>query len=217
MQIAYIAATCAYTFVVTALIAKGVDFIPGLKLRSTPEAEHLGMDEVEVCDKLSSDHRPTCSTFDMTAVNFPFYFCRSANSRATTSKSEGTSLKLPRLASRPIYSHVPSSLQATDTVNRTQVFTPTAEQIRVRMQRSLKREKRFHMHDNHSVGLCFCYLLVPGGTLKRFNPTHSSHFLKVCYDLLCTRGVLHVSFCSFALRSHTEVGSYWVATHSAIL
>jgi len=32
----------------TALLAKTIDAIPGLKLRSTPEDECLGMDEVEI-------------------------------------------------------------------------------------------------------------------------------------------------------------------------
>jgi Amt family ammonium transporter len=49
IQFAYICATSAYTFVATAFIAKCVDLIPGLRLRSTPEAEKLGMDEIEVC------------------------------------------------------------------------------------------------------------------------------------------------------------------------
>jgi Amt family ammonium transporter len=47
-QICYVLATTSYTFVVTALIAKGVDIIPGLGLRAGPVAEVLGMDEVEV-------------------------------------------------------------------------------------------------------------------------------------------------------------------------
>lgn len=47
-QICYVLATVGYTFVVTALIAKGVDMIPGLHLRAGPLAEALGMDEVEV-------------------------------------------------------------------------------------------------------------------------------------------------------------------------
>jgi len=47
-QVCYILATCGYTFVVTALIAKGVDMIPGLCLRAGPVDEALGMDEVEV-------------------------------------------------------------------------------------------------------------------------------------------------------------------------
>ncbi|KAL9715968.1 low affinity high capacity ammonium permease [Leucoagaricus gongylophorus] len=46
-QVCYILATCGYTFVVTALIAKGVDMIPGLRLRAGPVDEALGMDEVE--------------------------------------------------------------------------------------------------------------------------------------------------------------------------
>ena len=48
IQFAYVVATCAYTFVVTAFVAKVIDMIPGLQLRSTPEGEMLGMDEVEV-------------------------------------------------------------------------------------------------------------------------------------------------------------------------
>lgn len=47
-QIAYIVATSAYTFVMTAVIAKGIDMVPGLHLRGGDEAEELGMDEVEI-------------------------------------------------------------------------------------------------------------------------------------------------------------------------
>jgi len=48
IQFAYVCATCGYAFVMTAIIAKGVDMIPGLRLRNTAEAEKLGMDEVEI-------------------------------------------------------------------------------------------------------------------------------------------------------------------------
>jgi len=48
IQFAYICAVTAYSFVVTAAIAKGIDMIPGLHLRGTPESEKLGMDEIEV-------------------------------------------------------------------------------------------------------------------------------------------------------------------------
>ncbi|KAF9569850.1 ammonium transporter [Agrocybe pediades] len=48
IQFAYVVATCAYTFVMTAVVAKIIDIIPGLGLRSTPEGEMLGMDEVEI-------------------------------------------------------------------------------------------------------------------------------------------------------------------------
>ncbi|KAI3621751.1 ammonium transporter [Moniliophthora roreri] len=48
IQVAYIAASCGYCFVVTALIAKFVDLIPGLKLRGSPESERLGLDETEI-------------------------------------------------------------------------------------------------------------------------------------------------------------------------
>lgn len=44
-QLAYIGATAVYTFVVSALIAYGINFIPGLRLRASDEAELLGMDD----------------------------------------------------------------------------------------------------------------------------------------------------------------------------
>ncbi|KAJ7356979.1 ammonium transporter [Mycena albidolilacea] len=47
IQIAYIVTVATYTFVVTAGLAKVIDFV-GLRLRITPEEERLGMDEVEV-------------------------------------------------------------------------------------------------------------------------------------------------------------------------
>lgn len=47
-QFAYVCATVAYTFVVTALLAKAFDLIPCLKLRASPEEEALGMDDTQV-------------------------------------------------------------------------------------------------------------------------------------------------------------------------
>ncbi|KAK7694237.1 hypothetical protein QCA50_001417 [Cerrena zonata] len=48
IQIAYICAAVAYTFVVTAILAKGLDMIPLLRLRSTAEEEALGMDDIQI-------------------------------------------------------------------------------------------------------------------------------------------------------------------------
>lgn len=45
IQIAYIVACSGYAFVVSAIIAKIIDLIPGLKLRASEEAELLGMDD----------------------------------------------------------------------------------------------------------------------------------------------------------------------------
>lgn len=45
IQIAYICAACGYSFVMSAIIAKIIDVIPGLHLRATEEAELLGMDD----------------------------------------------------------------------------------------------------------------------------------------------------------------------------
>ncbi|KAL1835324.1 hypothetical protein VTJ49DRAFT_7037 [Mycothermus thermophilus] len=45
VQIAFIVACCAYAFVMSAIIAKLIDLIPGLHLRASSEAELLGMDD----------------------------------------------------------------------------------------------------------------------------------------------------------------------------
>lgn len=42
IQIAYIVATCAYSFVVSAILAKLIDMVPGLHLRASEEAELMG-------------------------------------------------------------------------------------------------------------------------------------------------------------------------------
>lgn len=44
-QIAAVVAASAYAFVMSAAIAKIIDFVPGLKLRASEEAELLGMDD----------------------------------------------------------------------------------------------------------------------------------------------------------------------------
>jgi ammonium transporter, Amt family len=48
IQTGYILTSVGYTFIVTALIAKGIDMLPGLQLRASEESESLGMDETEV-------------------------------------------------------------------------------------------------------------------------------------------------------------------------
>lgn len=45
IQIVFIVASAAYSFVVSALIAYAINFIPGLNLRASEEAELLGMDD----------------------------------------------------------------------------------------------------------------------------------------------------------------------------
>lgn len=45
IQIAYVVACCAYAFVVSGILAYGIDKIPGLHLRASEEAELLGMDD----------------------------------------------------------------------------------------------------------------------------------------------------------------------------
>jgi Amt family ammonium transporter len=72
IQGAYVAATTGYTFVVTALIVKGIDMIPGLQLRASEESETLGTDDMEVC-RLTS-------FLEHTFINY----CRSGNSQMTS-------------------------------------------------------------------------------------------------------------------------------------
>ncbi|KAG8957560.1 hypothetical protein FRC00_003804 [Tulasnella sp. 408] len=48
IQFGYVVACCAYVFVVTAVICKVMDYIPGLSLRCTDEAEIIGMDEHDI-------------------------------------------------------------------------------------------------------------------------------------------------------------------------
>lgn len=45
IQLAYIVACTAYTFVISAILAYAVNYIPGLHLRASEEAELLGMDD----------------------------------------------------------------------------------------------------------------------------------------------------------------------------
>jgi len=47
-QVAYICATCAYSFVVTAIILYAMNIIPGLQLRVSRDAEREGIDEAEL-------------------------------------------------------------------------------------------------------------------------------------------------------------------------
>jgi len=83
-QVCYILATCSYTFVVTALIAKGIDMIPGLRLRAGPVDEALGMDEVEV----GSDFSP------LPSLRSDYLISSTENSPRIISSFVGTSLLL---------------------------------------------------------------------------------------------------------------------------
>jgi hypothetical protein len=88
IQFTYIVAVSAYSFTVTAAIAKIIDMIPGLKLRGTPESEKLGMDEVEV---LTSQN--CLLAFGALSDPYISFFChiRSENSQRITSNCVVTS------------------------------------------------------------------------------------------------------------------------------
>ncbi|KAJ2899734.1 ammonium transporter [Zalerion maritima] len=45
IQVAYVVACLAYSFVVSAILAKAIDMVPGLHLRASEEAELLGLDD----------------------------------------------------------------------------------------------------------------------------------------------------------------------------
>ena len=111
-QIAYICACSAYSeffdaapcysevliastaFVVTCLLAKGIDMIPGLSLRATEYSEALGMDETEV--RVDSGRQNVNPTHVATSC------VRLANSPAIISRLDGTSWtgRLPPVDSR---------------------------------------------------------------------------------------------------------------------
>lgn len=89
IQIAYICACSGYAFVVSAIIAKIIDLIPGLKLRASEEAELLGMDddqhgEFGMC--------PFLSEVSLTIIFLLFFvLTRPCQQPTTTSRSAETS------------------------------------------------------------------------------------------------------------------------------
>ncbi|KAG6919571.1 hypothetical protein DXG01_004234 [Tephrocybe rancida] len=80
IQFGYVCATCAYSFVVTAVLAKTVDSIPGLHLRNTPEAEKRGMDEIEIGEfasdyiEIRRDFTDGAAPFDSTEGKGEFFY-----------------------------------------------------------------------------------------------------------------------------------------------
>lgn len=55
IQLAYVLACTGYSFVVSAILAYGINYIPGLKLRASEEAELLGMDD-DQCGEFAYDY-----------------------------------------------------------------------------------------------------------------------------------------------------------------
>ena len=158
IQIAYICAAVAYTFVVTALLAKGLDMIPLLRLRSTAEDEALGMDDVQV--SLSKYLHPTFSGIPGSLT--PFIF-RSVNSRMITSKYAVTirigppptmepPLLLPRLpeiaTAGLTFQLRPRALMLTGTVLLTVVLTVLCPPSRKNLEKSRKPTLSPHEHIN---------------------------------------------------------------------
>jgi Amt family ammonium transporter len=71
IQFAYVCATCGYTFVVSAMIAKAVDMVPGMHLRLSEAQEALGVDEVEI-GEFASDYIEVRRDYrDWTAPMYP--------------------------------------------------------------------------------------------------------------------------------------------------
>jgi Ammonium Transporter Family len=124
MQFAYICATSGYAFVVTALLAKCVDLIPGLHLRSTPEGERLGMDEIEVRRLTTLSH---CVVMT---------WRRLGNSQMTTSRSEETlqtdSYRTTTQITGRTVSLTPLLLLGTDTGMLKSIFSIANQTIRWR-------------------------------------------------------------------------------------
>ena len=85
IQVAYVFATCGYSFVVTAVIAKAIDLIPGLALRATPEMESIGMDDAQVRLRFPPLRQPRPANRTHARAHG-----RSASSRRTTPRCAGT-------------------------------------------------------------------------------------------------------------------------------
>ncbi|KAI5991449.1 ammonium transporter [Pisolithus albus] len=68
IQFDYICAASGYTFVVTAIICKAIDKIPGLQLRTTPEGESVGLDEVEIGEYANDYIEVRRHYFDLSAL-----------------------------------------------------------------------------------------------------------------------------------------------------
>lgn len=83
IQFAYVCAVTGYAFVMTALIAKAIDIIPGLGLRAPGEAEHIGMDDFQV----------SITFHNLICLNDPKpHLGRSENLLVITSKSDETTM-----------------------------------------------------------------------------------------------------------------------------
>jgi Amt family ammonium transporter len=63
VQIGYICAVSAYTFVMTLIICYAIDAIPGLKLRASEQAELLGMDDDQL-GEFAYDYVEVCASLD---------------------------------------------------------------------------------------------------------------------------------------------------------
>ncbi|KAH8120481.1 ammonium transporter [Phellopilus nigrolimitatus] len=63
IQVAYVCATCAYSFVMTVVLAKTIDLIPGLHLRAAVDAEHMGMDDYQI-GEFATDYIEVRRDFD---------------------------------------------------------------------------------------------------------------------------------------------------------
>ena len=83
IQFAYVCATVGYAFFMTALLAKILDMMPWTRLRTSPEEEALGMDDVQARTRR---YHTTISW----AHNISLSPSSSANSLQTTSKYGGT-------------------------------------------------------------------------------------------------------------------------------
>lgn len=119
IQFAYICATCAYTFVMTALLAKGIDIIPGLKLRNNAKGEELGMDEVEVRCLLNSHRQSDLLVFRLESL-------RPTTLRPAATTYHGTRLNRLRILKRKWINTSSMSQQGTVTVVLTSMeYSPT--------------------------------------------------------------------------------------------
>jgi len=120
IQIAYIGAVVAYTFVVTALIVKSVDILPGLQLRSSEEGETLGTDDTEI-GEFAMDYIEVHRHFNDWTPPTDRKLSEKLDEKGSESMkvhvSAGDRLKHPKQPNADLYTHSQMKLHANSDAN----------------------------------------------------------------------------------------------------
>jgi Amt family ammonium transporter len=94
-QLAYVAATMGYTFVMTVIIAKAFDLVPFLRLRADETSETIGMDDAEL-GEFVQDFVELRRHYDAWVVPIPGNSPGGGNGNGVAYKLEGTVTEKPQ-------------------------------------------------------------------------------------------------------------------------